>query len=229
MTRVLVVEDSPEARALVERHLRSDDCEVLFAENGTEALSRAVALLPDLILLDVGLPDHDGFDVCTRLRSLPSLEETPIIFLTGRDDIHDKVMAFKLGADDYVEKPFDGLELRARVEARLRRARGHARPLRFGDLRLDPVRQEVTLQLPDCEQSCDLTPHEFRILYCLASRRGDPVSRDQLMASAWGGVKVAARTIDTHVSNLRSKIAPIGKRLEAVRGTGYRLANTSEV
>lgn len=223
MHRILVVEDAPEAQALIRRALRGD-FETLVAESGSEALERAVACLPDLVLLDVGLPDSDGFDVCTRLRSHPALEHTPIVFLTGRGDCHDKVKAFKLGADDYVEKPFDGPELRARIEARLRNAHAGDRRLRFSDMQLDPIRQEVTLRLPDREWVCDLTPHEFRLLLCLASRRGEAVSRDQLMDFAWAGVTISARTIDTHVSNLRSKLAPHGALLEAVRGVGYRLA-----
>ena len=151
------------------------------------------------------------------------------MFLTSRGGTSEKVMAFKLGADDYVQKPFEPAELQARIEARLRSAGKRDPQLRFSDLELDPIRQEVCLRLPDREWSCDLTPHEFRILHCLAVSRGIPVPRRQLMEAAWGGVSVSARTMDTHVSNMRKKLAPHGDRLEAVRGVGYRLAEPKDV
>jgi DNA-binding response OmpR family regulator len=227
LRRVLVIDDSPEARAIIHRCLRGQ-YETLEAENGAQGFERAVACLPDLILLDVGLPDFDGFDVCTRMRSHPALESTPIIFLTGRGEAHDKVKAFKLGADDYVEKPFDILELRARIEARLRTTNPIDRQLRFSDMQLDPLRQSVTLRLPDREWVCDLTPNEFRLLLCLASRRGEVVSRDSLMDFVWPGVTITTRTIDTHISNLRAKLTPHGKAIAAVRGVGYRMAKPDE-
>lgn len=223
MKSILVVEDCVEQQELIRRCLR-DGYELRFAGSGLAGLDEACAAVPDLVLLDVGLPDTDGFDLCTRMKNDPALEAVPIVFLTSRAGSTEKVMAFKLGADDYVEKPFDAAELRARIETRLRGARSADARLCFPDMRLDLVRQEVALRIGDAEIVCDLTPHEFRVLHRLAARRGEPVTRAQLMESAWPGVRIAGRTVDTHVSNLRKKIAPHGDRLEAVRGVGYRLA-----
>ena len=221
--RIQIIEDSPEAQDLIRRCLRSD-FDLSVADTGADGVRQVVSHVPDLILLDVGLPDEDGFDVCARIRSHQALESVPVIFLSGRGDAHDKVKAFKLGADDYVQKPFDGTELRARIEARLRHANRENRQLRFSDLRLDPLQLEVVIRTEDREWACDLTPHEFRLLHCLASRRGEPVSREGLIEFAWAGVTISARTVDTHMSNLRAKLAPLGGLLESVRGVGYRLA-----
>lgn len=222
MNRILIVEDSLEEQELIRRALRSD-YELEFAESSASGLDLASTQPPDLVLLDVGLPDGDGFDLCTRLKSNPRLEDVPVVFLTSRADTTDKVMAFKLGADDFLEKPFASAELRVRVEARLRTAQTRQDALSFSDMQLDPIRQDVILRGDDHEWSCELTPHEFRLLHCLAVRRGEPVPRAQLAESAWAGVAIAERTIDTHVSNLRRKLGSHGALLQAVRGVGYRL------
>lgn len=227
MFRILVVEDSPESQTLIRRAL-CDDYALSFASTAEAGRREAVAQVPDLVLLDAGLPDSDGFALCSQLRCDPALQDVPIVFLTARGETSDKVMAFRIGADDYLEKPFEAAELRARIEARLRRTQKKDPQLSFPDMQLDPVRQEVILRDDDREWSADLTPREFRILHCLAATRGMPVPRRQLMESAWAGIAVSERTVDTHVSNLRKKLAPHGDRLEAVRGVGYRLTDPPE-
>ncbi len=222
MRGILVVEDSPESQELIRRALR-DRFDLAFADTGAKALEQAISQVPDLIVLDVGLPDMDGFALCAKLKSMPVLEDVPVVFLTGRGETDDKLLGFKLGADDYVEKPFQPDELVARIEARLRAAKKPDPKLQFDDMQLDPLRLEVVLRGPDREWTCDLTPHEFRILHCLAKCRSLPVPRARLMEAAWGGVTVSERTVDTHVSNLRKKLTPYGDRLQSVRGVGYRL------
>lgn len=226
MARILVVEDSLEAQALVRRALASYH-ELHFASSGDGGIREAVAAPPELILVDVGLPDIDGFELCTRMKSNPVLEDIPVIFLTGRGDTADKVMAFKLGADDFVPKPFDPAELRARIEARLRNRLSSGDRIAFDDMTLDVIRQEVLLHTSGEETPCELTPHEFRILHGLAARRGVVVTRSQLIEVAWGGVSITERTVDTHVSNLRKKLGGLGYLVEAVRGVGYRLVEAS--
>ncbi len=223
MVRILAVEDSCEAQELIRRAL-VNDYEIDFAGSAWEARESIAASRPDLILLDAGLPDVHGLELCSTLRSDPVMEGTPIVFLATCRKTSEKVMAFKLGADDYVEKPFAPEELRARIEARIRRMKvDQHRTLSFSDLRLDTLRHAVFVVDGGDERPCELTPREFGILHCLASSRGSPVSRTCMMRSAWGSVTVSKRTIDTHVSNLRRKLAPHGDRLQGVRGVGYVL------
>ncbi|HPG28976.1 MAG TPA: response regulator transcription factor, partial [Myxococcota bacterium] len=160
MPQILVVEDSKDAQELIRRALR-DAGDVAFAESGSECVELASTQPPDLFLVDVELPDMDGFELCASLKSNAMLENIPVVFLTGRADVQDKVMGFRLGAEDYIAKPFAAAELRVRVEARLR---GHGRRdarLAFDDMTLDLVRHEVRLREGDSERVCDLTPHEF--------------------------------------------------------------------
>lgn len=223
MVRILAVEDSCEAQELIRRAL-VNEYEIDFAGTAREARESIAASKPDLILLDAGLPDVHGLELCSTLRSDPVMESTPIVFLTSSRKTSEKVMAFRLGADDYVEKPFAPEELRARIEARIRRIKlDQHRTLSFSDLRLDALRHAVFIVDGEGERPCDLTPREFGILFCLATSRGSPVSRASLMRSAWGSVTVSERTIDTHVSNLRRKLAPHGDRLQGIRGVGYVL------
>lgn len=225
MPRILVVEDCQDALELARRALAPDHdltcaCDLASARRLCE-LERF-----DLALIDLGLPDGSGLALCSELQAQAQLAELPVIVLTASDETRDKVMAFQLGADDYVAKPFRAQELRARVESKIRKHRSRSEAavsLRIGDLTLDAARYRATIGDGLARAPVDLTPHEFRLLRHLAERPGQVVPRDQLLASLWSPVVVSPRTIDTHVSNLRCKLAPSSVRIEPVRGVGYRL------
>lgn len=216
--RILLVDDAPEIQFLVRRTL---DNRFLVESAGTleearKALSKG---LFDLVLLDVVLPDGNGFEFFEEMR--PSLGETPVLFLTGLDDMDNKVNALRRGADDYLVKPVDPRELQARVEVRLSR-RGKSPELSFGELKVNLDRYEVSLKQNGTEKPVDLTPHELKILIRLVQNRGRVLSRNQLIDEAWGaGVHVEERTVDKHVSSLRKKIGNAASYVKTVPGFGY--------
>ncbi len=177
---------------------------------------------PDLILLDLMLPDIDGLDVCRYLRKNEGLSQIPVIMLTARGEESDKVLGLGLGADDYVTKPFSVKELIARIQAVLRRheQRDTARQIALGPLVIDLDKHEVTLG----GQRVDLTATEFKILQLLASRRGRVFTRDQILDHLWGHEKaVVDRTVDVHIRNLREKLGPEASLIKNVRGVGYKV------
>jgi len=179
----------------------------------------------DLILLDVSLPDGNGFQLCSRLQHDDTFRNIPVIFLTAHTATADKITAFSVGADDYIEKPFDAAELRARIESKLKKRQWkvkQAEVLRRGALRLDVTRYRAYCLLGDTEKVLDLTAREFRILHHLATREGRIVTREQLLQCIWDDAVVVDRTVDTHVSNLRRKLGDLGEVIETVRGVGYR-------
>jgi len=224
MARILVVEDSSEERHLIARALASGE-RLVFAASVAEGLERLRSEVFDLALLDVTLPDGDGFQLLSLLRNDERLGELPVVFLTARSATPDKVLAFSLGAEDYLEKPWDPQELRARVQARLRRlqaASEQAPVLRRGDLCLDLGSYRLFACSGDVETELELTPHEFRLLYRLASREDQVFDRAHLLEAVWGSTVVTERTVDTHVYNLRRKLGPYGRCIESVRGVGYR-------
>jgi two-component system response regulator ResD len=179
----------------------------------------------DVVLLDVMLPDGEGFTLCREIQGDGRHADTAVVFLTARDATEDRIAAFRVGADDYVEKPFDRRELHARVTARLRRLQGlrdRETTLVRGELRLDLRTQKAAVR----DQDLDLTPHEFRLLFQLARDEDRPRSRRELMESVWGNVVVYERTIDSHLSNLRKKLGPCAGYIRSVRGIGYRFSTS---
>jgi len=177
---------------------------------------------PDLILLDLMLPDMDGLDVCRHLRKDEKSAGIPVIMLTAKDQETDKVLGLELGADDYVTKPFSVKELIARIHAVLRRGGqapdGH--PIALGPLAIDSGKHKVTV----AGGVVDLTATEFRILYLLASRRGRVFTRDQILDHLWGHEKaVVDRTVDVHVRNLREKLGAAASLIKNIRGVGYKI------
>jgi DNA-binding response OmpR family regulator len=224
MRRILIVEDEPDIALGLEEDLRLNGYEVQTVSDGENALRRARAETWDLILLDVMLPRVDGFQVCRELRR--ARIQTPVILLTAKTHEAEKVLGLELGADDYVTKPFSPRELRARINAVLRRFE-NAPPgiCRFGNLEVDfdgaAVRKNGV--------PVDLTALEFRLLKTFVERRGRVLSREQLIEAAWEhGTHVTDRVVDTHILNLRKKIEadPSQPRLiQGVRGLGYRLAS----
>lgn len=220
--KILVVDDEPDALELVEFNLRQAGYEVAGAEDGAEALETARATLPDLIVLDVMLPEMSGIEVCKVLRRDPATAGIPIIMLTAKASEIDRVLGLELGADDYVTKPFSPRELVLRVKNVLQRHQQEvSRPEHFalGDLVIDLPRHEVLWK----GKAIELTATEFRLLTVLAERAGRVQSRDQLLQDVWHYESVIdTRTVDTHMRRLREKLGPAAKHLDTVRGVGYR-------
>jgi two-component system phosphate regulon response regulator PhoB len=218
----LVVEDEADAAELVEFNLKAAGFEVTTAANGAEALRRAREMAPDLILLDLMLPEVDGLEVCKILRRDASTAAIPIIMLTAKAAEIDRVLGLELGADDYVSKPFSPRELVLRVKNLLRRRQATEQKLeRFqvGDLTVDIPRHLVLVR----GKRIDLTATEFKLLVVLAQRRGRVQSRDQLLQDVWEYDNVIdTRTVDTHMRRLREKLGRASRYLDTVRGVGYR-------
>jgi DNA-binding response OmpR family regulator len=220
---VLVVEDSPEYTQIVVAVLRQAGHSVRTAATIADAVEGMNAIPPDLVVLDLTLPDGDGLDLCRTIRETSSAY---ILMLTGRDDEVDKVVGFRLGADDYVTKPFSPRELAARVEALSRRPREPklAAPERvFGDLVVKPLGREVTIG----GVAVDLTRIEFDLLDQLAANPQQVLTRTQLLENVWGPNWYGDdHVVDVHVANLRRKLASVTERkiVRTVRGVGYGLA-----
>src|ERR1700735_3114650 len=222
--QVLVVENEPNIRELVQVALKFHGCSVTTAVNGSDALRQAEASPPDLIVLDVMLPDMDGFEVCRRLRA--GGNEVPVIFLTARDTSSDTVTGLAIGGDDYVTKPFSVEALVARGRRVLRRpsrsapdAQGAGGPLRGGDVELDEDRWTVhRAGIP-----VELSPTEFRLLAYLMRHEGRVLTRAQLLENVWGWDYAGeSQVVETYVSYLRRKLDPLGPPLiYTQRGVGY--------
>jgi two-component system OmpR family response regulator len=226
--QVLVVDDEPNIRELVEVALKFHGCSVTTAATGQEALRQADASGPDLIVLDVMLPDMDGFEVCRRLRALGN--EVPVIFLTARDTSSDTVTGLAIGGDDYVTKPFSVEALVARVRAVLRRTSRSTHDdqpgsdgavLRAGDVELDEARWTVRRAGVQIE----LSPTEFRLLAYLMRHPGRMLTRAQLLENVWGwDYAGGSQIVETYVSYLRRKLDPLGPpMIHTQRGVGYSL------
>jgi DNA-binding response OmpR family regulator len=229
MWQVLLVEDSVEVAELVAAAL-GDDFDVTTVGTAREARERIGAGRFDAVILDVALPDGDGFELCRGLQGDERHADTAIVFLSALDRAEERIAAFSVGADDWVAKPFDRRELRARVLARLRRLKGQRQRdarLQRGDLRLDLPLQRAVLVGQGVERELDLTPHEFRLLFQLAREENRPLTREELMRSVWGSVVVYERTIDSHLSNLRTKVGARASYIQSVRGVGYLFTTAS--
>jgi len=220
--KILVVDDEPDALELIAFNLKNAGLEVLTAENGDQALRLARSQLPDLILLDLMLPEVDGLEVCKILRRDPATSAIPIIMVTAKAAEMDRVLGLELGADDYVTKPFSPRELVLRVKNLLRRRQAAETPtdrISVGDLSIDIPRHLVTVQ----GRAVELTATEFRLLSVLAQRRGRVQSREQLLRDVWNyETAIDTRTVDTHMRRLREKLGPAARYLDTVRGVGYR-------
>jgi two-component system, OmpR family, response regulator len=220
--RVLVVDDEPNIADVISIALRYNDYEVETAASGSEAMKAVAASRPDLIVLDVMLPDFDGFEVARRLRE--RADETPILFLTAKDTTDDKVRGLTIGGDDYVTKPFSVEELLARIASILRRfgrSGGGDGVLRFGDLELDDETREVFRD----GDLLDLTDTEYRLLRFLMTHPRRVLTRAQILDHVWEyDFAGDARVLETYVSYLRRKLEAHGPRLiQTVRGVGYAL------
>jgi two-component system, OmpR family, alkaline phosphatase synthesis response regulator PhoP len=225
MRRILVIEDNPDLAFGLRNNLEIEGYEIEVAEDGLAGLDMARAYHPDLIILDLMMPGMDGYRVLRTLRDEGN--NTPVLILSARGEEADKVRGFRLGADDFVTKPFGLLELLARVEALLRRSPSELRTapetFEFGPITIDPTAQRVTL----AGQNVEVTHKEFSLLMALARRSGAVATRQELLREVWGHRSaVLSRTVDTHVAELRRKLEsdPAQPRhIVTVRKTGYRL------
>lgn len=224
--RILVADDEPHIREVISFALERAGLTTLTARNGSEALQMFRRGGVDLIVLDIGMPEMDGLEVCRQVRKS---SEVPILFLSARDDEIDRILGLEIGGDDYVTKPFSPRELVARVNAILKRANsgGAVEPasLAQGKVSLDAARHEVSFG----GAPVTLTALEFSILQALMARPGVVFSREQLMAAAYGpNIHVADRTIDSHIRNIRAKFAAAGgdNVIATVHGVGFRLGET---
>src|SRR5215471_4938126 len=227
--RIAIVEDEAELASLIEYNLTRQGYEthVLGGSSGTlKALEQAK---PDLIILDVMLPETDGFELCRQVRASGQLNRTPVLFLTARSDEVDRVLGLEIGGDDYMTKPFSPRELIARVKAHLRREEMDAEPpsLNLGPFRLDRTGRRVFLR----DSEVALTSTEFNLLEFFITHPGRAYSRDQLLEAVWGQQRfVTPRTVDVHIRRLREQIEEqpdMPKYLTTVRGFGYRFEETT--
>jgi two-component system response regulator MprA len=218
-TRILLVDDDQKIVSLLKRGLTYEHFEVYTALDGETGLSAAQTYRPHLVLLDIGMPDLDGFEVCRRLRLLG---EVAIIMLTARDDVADKVNALGLGADDYVPKPFSFEELVARIRAVLRRHTNSEEPLIYGNLKLNQTTREVFRG----EQLIELTTREYDLLLYLLRHPRQVLTRDQLLEHVWGyDVDLETNVLEVHIGHLRQKLEASGgsRVIQTIRGVGYVL------
>jgi two-component system, OmpR family, response regulator len=226
MARILIADDEPNIREVISFALERAGFATVTARNGSEALQQVRRSPVDLVILDIGMPEMDGLEVCRQLRKSSDL---PILFLSARDEEIDRVLGLEIGGDDYVTKPFSTRELVARVNVILKRARSGVRlpaAMSHGRVRLDAARHAVWFG----ETAVTLTALEFEILGALLARPELVFSREQIMEAAYGaGTYVSDRTIDSHIRNLRAKFAEAGcaSIIETVHGVGFRLGTAS--
>lgn len=234
LTKILVVDDESSIVTLLQFNIEKAGFDVVTAEDGRTGYELALSEKPDLIVLDLMLPEMDGIEVCKQLRQ--DKVETPILMLTAKDDELDKIIGLELGADDYLTKPFSPREVVARIKAILRRSAGKAaepnveepvqeKALHVGELKILTESYEVYLQ----DELLDLTPKEFELLVYLANHRGKVFSRDQLLDAVWNYDYIGeTRIVDVHVSHLRDKIEVDTKQpqyIKTIRGFGYKMEN----
>lgn len=229
MSRILIVDDEPPIVELVKFNLQKEGYEVLIAYDGITAIERAVEEKPNLIILDIMLPEVDGFEVCRNLSQNPQTKDIPIIMLTARGEEIDKILGLEFGADDYITKPFSPRELMARVKARLRRITSSSQKekaeeeiLTFGRLTINPLKFAIYI---DGEKQ-DFTPKEFELLKYLAQNKGKVFNRDFLLEKIWGyDYSGDTRTVDVHIRHIRQKIEENPKEPEyilTIHGVGYK-------
>jgi two-component system response regulator MprA len=219
--RVLIVEDDTDLREVLVRGLRDEGFTAQGVATGHELLDRAAGDPPDALIIDIGLPDSDGRDLCQALRAQGV--QAPVLFLTARDALPDRLSGFEAGGDDYVTKPFAFSEVIVRLRALLRRARPDGEgAIEVGGLRLDPVAHAAFIG----SERADLTPTEFRLLAALAARPGEAVRRHELVRAGWpAGAMVHDNTLDTYIARLRRKLRGLddAPAIRTVHGVGYSL------
>jgi len=220
---IAIVDDEPDILELIELHLRKAGFDTAAMENAQELMDFLKRKVPDLIILDLMLPDMNGLEICRQLRKDSRVSAVPIIMLTAKSDEIDRVLGLEIGADDYVTKPFSVKELVARVGANFRREKRSSVADRIslgGCLEIYPDEYRVEVN----GKRIELTSTEFRILLLLASNTGKVYSRQDILDNLWGTNKIVIdRTIDVHITNLRKKLGRAGNMIDNIRGIGYKL------
>lgn len=227
-SRILIVDDEPDVLELLRFNLKEAGFDVVTADNGNDALQKTRQEHPDLVVLDLMIPEIDGLEVCKCLRADASTAAIPILILTAKSAEIDRVLGLEFGADDYVTKPFSPRELILRIKNVIRRRQTEAEVMdqyQVGNLVVDIPRHQVTLR----GREIDLTATEFKLLAVLVQRRGRVQSRDKLLQDVWEyDSPIDTRTVDTHMRRLREKLGPAAKFLGTVRNVGYRFVADHE-
>ncbi len=221
MPLIYVVEDDEDINELLEYNLRKEGFSVRPFLSSVKALDSIRREKPDLVLLDIMLPDIDGLELCKMVKSNPETEDIPIIMITAKGTEIDKIVGLELGADDYITKPFSIREVIARIRAILRRVKKESRQnvLRFGTLEIYPEKFEIKVE----GKPVDLTSKEFKLLMTLINADGNVLTREQILSDVWKNeFDVYDRTVDVHIKKLRDKLGKHSYRIETVRGVGYR-------
>lgn len=229
--KIIVVDDEPDILDIISTNLKNAGYETVTASGGASALKLIEKEKPDLVLLDLMMPEPDGLEVCKILKANEKTSHIPIIMVTAREEEVDRLLGFELGADDYITKPFSVRELVLRVRAVLRRGGGAEGKdnkslfLQAGDVRMDKASHTVWVG----DKKKEFTLLEFRLLDEFMSHPGRVFSRDQLLDKVWGyNAEIFSRTVDTHIQRLRTKLDKAGDMIETVRGVGYRLKEGEE-
>jgi two-component system phosphate regulon response regulator PhoB len=225
---VLLVDDERDLLSVLDYNFRTAGFETALAATGEEGLRLAALRVPDLVLLDLMLPDLPGTEVCRRLKADPRTRDVPVVMLTARGDEIDRIVGFEVGADDYVTKPFSAREVVLRARAILRRAGGRAAERAIeevGPIRVDAEAHRVFVDGAEIA----LTPLEFKLLQTLMTRLGRVQPRERLLEDVWEmSTEVETRTVDTHMKRLREKLGPARDLIETVRGIGYRMIDPDD-
>lgn len=220
--KILVVEDDQDILSLIEWHLKTEGYLALTEQSGQTGLDTAIREKPDLIILDLMLPEMDGLEVCKMLKKNDATENIPVIMLTAKGEEIDRIVGFELGADDYMVKPFSPRELLLRIKAIMRRAEAaDEKPvvIRHDSLAIDPEKHTVTIN----DIPVELTLTEYNLLFELVQNKGRVRTRDHLLNRVWGyQFEGYHRTVDTHIRRLRQKLGQLSDNIETVRGIGYR-------
>lgn len=228
--RILVVDDESDVTDLVAYHLKAKGFQVETLNDPNGSIGAARSLVPDLVILDVMMPDLNGIQICRMLRADPKLKKVPVIFLTAKAEENDRIQGLELGADDYICKPFSTKELVLRVQSIIRRL-SEAVPeepkrLQVGQILIEVDRHEAFVH----GRKIELTATEFKLLRLLMERRGRVQTREHLLINVWNyETEIETRTVDTHVRRLREKLGPEADWIETIRGVGYRMAERKAV
>ncbi len=227
VNKILVVDDEKDIVDILKYNLlQQKEFEVLSAYNGKDAIKIAQEEKPDLILLDIMMPELNGFDVCKKLKSLPQTADIPVIFLTAKENEIDEIIGLELGADDYIKKPLSPRKIIARVKSVLRRVQGESEKLpktpdyvKFKGIEIDSVSHTVKVD----GEEVFFPKKEFKLLHFLISNRGKVFSREVILNEIWGeNVYVVDRTIDVHIAKIREKLGDYADYIETLKGIGYR-------
>ncbi len=224
--RILVIDDEPDVTELVGYQLKAKGYAVELVNDPTQSIAKIRSFQPDLVILDVMMPDISGVQICRMLRADPKTKNVPVVFLTARAEEADRVLGLEVGGDDYICKPFSVKELLLRIQGLLRRVstpeEEQPRRLAIGAVVLDNERHEVTVKGSPVE----LTATEFRLLHLLMARKGRVQTREHLLLNVWNyETEIETRTVDTHIRRLREKLGDQAELIETLRGVGYRMTD----